>query len=58
MIEEYQAIVAKYLMTSNGKHRLRRAMGFHGTRQEWAARLAKQLWVYQQGLKKKIQLIK
>lgn len=30
---EREAIVAKYLSTPNGKHRLRRAMGFHGT---WA----------------------
>jgi len=58
MINEHQAIVAKYLMTPNGKHRLRRAMGFHGTREQWTERLGKQLFMYQRMLRQKIRIIK
>jgi len=42
---EREAIVAKYLLTPNGKHRLRRAIGFHGTWAEVKARWAKRLWI-------------
>jgi hypothetical protein len=58
MIDKHQAIVAKYLMTPNGRYRLRRAMGFHGTREEWIARLSKQLHMYHEMLRKKIRVIK
>ncbi len=44
-IRERDAVVAKYLMTPNGKHRLRRAMGFHGTWTEVKARWSKRLWI-------------
>jgi hypothetical protein len=53
MIEDHRAMIEKYLMTPNGKHRLARVMGFYGTKEEWAERLNKQLLMYKQMFSKK-----
>jgi hypothetical protein len=50
MTDKYEAIVERYLATDNGNQRLQRAINFQGTKQEWVARLTKQLIMHQQML--------